>query len=618
MLRTFLRWLFSWRTARRVAVALACFATLIALVYTEEDWRGQRAWERCKAELEAKGAVLDWSAFIPPPVPDEQNFFKAPGINESDWVGRGSTGLSKRFAAALSKIWEHTNALLLAEVAIVPLSSEALLRIDDSNAPVQASNLIAKVVGPTLSSALGFTLVPRPLEGIRPAQITLTANRTIAISDLVNLFPRSIDPRGYDPLRTSLCIRSAGGNAFHITLLPPPENAVDYLARTDTLGADFDAIRAALRRPYARMYGDYTQPYAGPIPNFLMMRTLAQILADRVNCHYLLDDSAAALTDLTLLHDVCRILEAKPTGKPMTLVAAMMDVAITGVYAYTIVEGFQLGAWHEPQLVALQQQLSQTDLLPITVECFLAQRAASANSLETIPPAEMFKQMSKMNNQEGGLLDMLKNPFYAFLLFAPRGWVYQNMVFGAKLHPLFEIGDTARHLVLPEIARRDAQEIEARSKWSPYSFLRTIANPNFTKAWRTTAHNQTLVDQAQIACALERYRLAHGEYPESLAALVPQFIEKIPHDIIGGRPLHYRRSPDGTFLLYSIGWDEKDDGGVVVRDSNGNEDLGSGDWVWQGGKKRSAQSGGTPKAESTDDSDHTDKKLVSTALPNHR
>ena len=85
--------------------------------------------------------------------------------------------------------------------------------------------------------------------------------------------------------------------------------------------------------------------------------------------------------------------------------------------------------------------------------------------------------------------------------------------------------------------------------------------PNFTKAWQTTAHNQTLVNEAQIACALERYRLAHGEYPETLDALVPQFIEKLPHDIIGGQPLHYRRTADGKFLLYSVGWNETDDGG---------------------------------------------------------
>ena len=102
---------------------------------------------------------------------------------------------------------------------------------------------------------------------------------------------------------------------------------------------------------------------------------------------------------------------------------------------------------------------------------------------------------------------------------------------------------------------------------SPYNYIAAMMIPNFIKAWQTAARNQTLVNEGQIVCALERYRLAHGEYPETLDALVPQFIEKLPHDIIGGQPLHYRRmdsfqAPAGKeFLLYSVGWNETDDGG---------------------------------------------------------
>ena len=63
---------------------------------------------------------------------------------------------------------------------------------------------------------------------------------------------------------------------------------------------------------------------------------------------------------------------------------------------------------------------------------------------------------------------------------------------------------------------------------------------------------------------------------------MPQFIEKLPHDIIGGQPLHYRRTDDGKFLLYSIGWNETDDGGQPSPSGeNGWIDFTKGDWVWQ-------------------------------------
>lgn len=117
--------------------------------------------------------------------------------------------------------------------------------------------------------------------------------------------------------------------------------------------------------------------------------------------------------------------------------------------------------------------------------------------------------------------------------------------------------------------------------WPGYVLV-NIAVPNFTKAWQTTAYNQTLINETQIACALERYHLAHGQYPETLAALIPQFIKTIPHDIIGGQPLHYLRKPDGSFLLYSVGWNEKDDGGVPSPRSKFGEIINytTGDWVW--------------------------------------
>ena len=92
------------------------------------------------------------------------------------------------------------------------------------------------------------------------------------------------------------------------------------------------------------------------------------------------------------------------------------------------------------------------------------------------------------------------------------------------------------------------------------------------------------MDMARVACALERFRLAQGNYPETLDALSPQFIESLPHDVIGGQPLKYHRTDYGQFALYSIGWNGKDDGGVVVfrKNSNGYVDVDKGDWGWSG------------------------------------
>ena len=46
--------------------------------------------------------------------------------------------------------------------------------------------------------------------------------------------------------------------------------------------------------------------------------------------------------------------------------------------------------------------------------------------------------------------------------------------------------------------------------------------------------------------------------------------------------LRLLRPAGGKFVLYSVGWNEKDDGGVVVfRKGSSNVDPEKGDWVWK-------------------------------------
>ena len=74
----FLRWLFSWRTLRRMLIGLGWLAVLGALFHGVENWRGRRVWNQYRQALEARGEPLDFKAVIPKPVPDDQNFAATP------------------------------------------------------------------------------------------------------------------------------------------------------------------------------------------------------------------------------------------------------------------------------------------------------------------------------------------------------------------------------------------------------------------------------------------------------------------------------------------------------------------------------------------------------------
>jgi hypothetical protein len=438
---------------RRIIIILGGFTLLVAIFYAEENWRGQRAWENCKRQLEAKGETLDSNAYIPPPVPDDQNFFKASMMAE--WFIRPD--------------WRHSITNQITELL---------------NNPDTA--------------------------------VTIT-NKTTALQ---------------------------------------------YLAWSDEYGPDFNLIREALKRPYARMDGDYSSGLNIPIQNFVAVLTVARTLAQRTKCDLLLGHAEQALREVTLLHDMGHILE----GKPMTLPAAMYNVDnITGLYVDTIADGMQLHAWQQPQLTVLQRQLAEIKLAPIVAGWLKEEPAAVCHWCEI--------------NQSSGLfgIKILGIPLF------PRGWIYQNMANVALLYqkPLDDF-NLAHDTVSPRMVEETSRDIEKFvAHKSPYRLLAAVSIPDFTRPFQIFAHNQSMANEAQIACALERYRLVHGEYPLTLNVLTPQFIDKLPHDIIGGQPLHYRRTSNGKFLLYSVGWNETDDEGQAAPMKDGRPDMELGDWVWE-------------------------------------
>ena len=76
----------------------------------------------------------------------------------------------------------------------------------------------------------------------------------------------------------------------------------------------------------------------------------------------------------------------------------------------------------------------------------------------------------------------------------------------------------------------------------------------------------------KLAFALAAYRADHGSYPAKLADLKPKYVAEIPKDIFNDAELHYRQEGNG-YLLYSVGVNEKDDGGKT-RGSQGGRGLG--------------------------------------------
>jgi hypothetical protein len=672
-------------------VILGGVALLVALFYAEEDWRGKRAWEKCKQELEAKGEVLDWNAYIPPPVPDDQNIFKAPKMAEWFVKPRPGSNRTNELATRLSKNefsrqFPNADSVTLAEITVVPPASNTVaisnaadieLRyhsagkavflpdsvvetnfsaphfnipviqfesvpldvgitniarvagityvldsnviselavlpsvsirweyltarqglltllnkynfqlIDDPKTgvaritrkgpgafPIYASSDVRKQLTESLENAMGANalgshgsaLLIRPLNQIRPLRIVCHSENTPPDAEMIEFFTELFPQASARLGSPRIWVEPAGTNSFRVIV--DSASAADYLAWSDQFNPDFNLVREVLKRPFARMDGDYSQWFTMPIPDYVSVRAVVQTLAQRAQCYLLLGQPEKALPELTLLNDSRRLLESAPTGKPMTLVATMIDAAVVDLYADTITEGMRLGAWHEPQLIELQQQRDELKL-SLIAESFRAERAGMCSYFE------------QLLSHDTGVWEFVKSESH---LAMPRGWLYLNLITIAKFHQdVLDVIDVKQNTVLSHKVDEITEGLDARTKhFRPNTYVAAIVIPNYTRAIVTFAHSQTLANEAQVVCALERYRLAHNQYPESLEALIPLFMEKLPRDVIDGEPLHYRRQANGTFLLYSVGWNETDDGGQVALKKDGSEDREKGDWVWK-------------------------------------
>jgi hypothetical protein len=291
----------------------------------------------------------------------------------------------------------------------------------------------------------------------------------------------------------------------------------------------------------------------------LHLRVLAE-LADGQN--------DKALADLKLLFYLNESLHTSPF-----LISHLVRIAIVAIGIEPIWESLAKHQWTDEQLADLDNELAKVDFL---TDYGFIMRGERAFAIASIENERRTREM--ISRQDNGNLITNK------LTLIPSAYFYQNELNFARMRQewILPLVDTNVRVVSPTALQRVNDAVQKEKKhYSPYKIQGLMVTPAISAATGKVAQIQSQIDLARTAIALERYRLAHGNYPDSLAVLAPRFIAKLPHDIINGQPLHYRRTDDGQFLLYSVGWNETDDGGQVVLTKGGSTDRNKGDWVWQ-------------------------------------
>lgn len=82
------------------------------------------------------------------------------------------------------------------------------------------------------------------------------------------------------------------------------------------------------------------------------------------------------------------------------------------------------------------------------------------------------------------------------------------------------------------------------------------------RACELALRQEAEIRTARVGLALEWYRQEQGDFPESLDALVPQYLEAVPPDPFAAGPVRYCLTPE-LALVYSVGLNGVDDGGEL-------------------------------------------------------
>jgi hypothetical protein len=289
-----------------------------------------------------------------------------------------------------------------------------------------------------------------------------------------------------------------------------------------------------------------------------------------------------ALDDFKLSLQVSR-----GVGECPTLVAGFVGMGCALVTRVELDNGLEHHTWNDAQLADLQAKLKQIDFLAMYQ--FSMRSEVVAGAIETLD--QLRHRPSLLRTMPGaGDVSPAGPPILLGVIWA-GGWWDMNC---AKLAD-FAFRETrcanpSAHVVDPKTNQQLEMEV-LRAKLlpgvlAPWTILYAVTAPAYTFTCQKYAQAQVFLDEDRIVCGLERYRLVQGKYPEKLDALAPAYIDVVPHDVMSGEPYHYRLNPDGMFLLYSVGWNQTDEGGKLAYNKYNSKDIDyhEGDMPWPAAK----------------------------------
>ncbi|GAT34579.1 hypothetical protein TSACC_23010 [Terrimicrobium sacchariphilum] len=354
------------------------------------------------------------------------------------------------------------------------------------------------------------------------------------------------------------------------------EEAVFVLALLEPVQSTFDTIRRLGRRSEARFPVDYSRGVFMPMPHDWALFEAGLMLWRSAQAHDALGQTEQSLDEILLMLRLSRAVDDEPIMMSF-FVATSIDVL-----ALSLIER-QLPTFSDRQTQDIELALGQINVLKKLTKVLRGERAIGNQFFDQsrqISAAEMAKNAKSITADVWGE----KLPGVAWDLVGVYRFMFldEDQAFFNKTYQrlLDRLGEKPDMLQPSEVERLETdleQEIQGADRYR--HALTSLISPKLKTFLSMAADEETKVRQARIACAIQRYALAEKALPSSLDQLVPKYLEHVPGDVISGGPMHYR-SDGKEYVLWSVGWNDQDDGGEASPQEKIRwKKL---DWVWKG------------------------------------
>lgn len=340
----------------------------------------------------------------------------------------------------------------------------------------------------------------------------------------------------------------------------------ELLTRPEVQDA-LETFRRGSRRPYCVFPVNWQDGAAALFPHLSKFRDASRIVA----AHALVLAKDGHVEEAL---DWCQVaLRMSPhAASDPTLIGQLVAIAVQAI-TFDAVKQIVSAADIPPATAdRFERHLRQIDLYKTFTAAMIGERGFTRSIFDDLneEPYEVYRSMG-----------LRLHGFDALPLRLYFSWLARPLHKLDQLAYLKHMGQTIEIQKLPyrEGAPRLRVLDENTYGLPSYLFITRMLTPVFIRVSGKRDQGIVNIGLCRVVLALKAYKYERGAYPDTLERLQQTLDWQLPEDPFSGQDFAYRRQGEG-FVLYSVGEDLEDDGGLPERDERGKwrDDA---DIVWE-------------------------------------